>query len=432
MADLEMSKERISCDAPTLVDPQDIPEPAIDRAKDAVEGGVEGWLTVLGAFLLLFCSFGQLNAFGTFQAYYADHQLKHMSPSAISWIGSLQLWIFFFSGGFIGRLFDEYGPRVLMLPGTLLLVLSIMITSVSSSYYEFLFIQGFLFGLGVGLVFYPSLAAVSTHFSRYRGTALGIAIAGSGAGGLVYPIMFQRLFSEVGFGWAVRISGFFCFALCAVALAFVTRRKPEQKQPRPWFDLKLLKDTRFMLVVGSSFFISFGLFVPNFYIVEYATARGVSSTMAFYVLAIMNGASIFGRLAPPFLSDALGRFNLIVPCAFFSGLLALALWTTARGLPAIIVFSVLYGFVSGGFNALIIPCVVQISGAHEIGTRVGMLYTLISFSSMGGGPAAGALLHTMGGSFTGVAALIGASMIFGSFLLLWARLSIKPKIWARV
>ena len=54
-------------------------------------------LTVFGAFLALFCSFGQMNAFGTFQAWYAANQLRDMSPSAISWIGSVQLFVFFLS-----------------------------------------------------------------------------------------------------------------------------------------------------------------------------------------------------------------------------------------------------------------------------------------------------------------------------------------------
>ena len=61
------------------------------------DGGARAWLTVLGAFLALFCSFGQLNSFGTFQTWYAEHQLHDLPPSTISWIGSLQLWVFFFS-----------------------------------------------------------------------------------------------------------------------------------------------------------------------------------------------------------------------------------------------------------------------------------------------------------------------------------------------
>lgn len=93
----------------------------------------------------------------------------------------------------------------------------------------------------------------------------------------------------------------------------------------------------------------------------------------------MNAGGIFGRLAPPILSDALGRFNLIVPCAFLTGLSALVFWTFTDSLPTIMVFAAVYGFFSGAFNALIIPCVAHISDIRSIGTRVGMLYSIISF-----------------------------------------------------
>ena len=61
------------------------------------DGGWRAWLTVLGAFLALMCTFGQLSSFGTFQSWYTEHQLQTLAPSTISWIGSLQLWMFFFS-----------------------------------------------------------------------------------------------------------------------------------------------------------------------------------------------------------------------------------------------------------------------------------------------------------------------------------------------
>lgn len=77
----------------------DVPSrtPSVADADAFPDGGAAAWLTVLGAFLALFCSFGQLNSFGTFQTWYAEHQLSHLPPSTIAWIGSLQLWVFFFS-----------------------------------------------------------------------------------------------------------------------------------------------------------------------------------------------------------------------------------------------------------------------------------------------------------------------------------------------
>jgi len=121
------------------------------------------------------------------------------------------IYMFLFSeliskGGIIGRAFDRYGARPIMTLGTVIFVFSIMMTSISKEYYQYILSQGILFGLGVGMMsvakghpahcsdnlphliysFYPSLASVSTHFSKYRASALGIATAGSCFGADLY------------------------------------------------------------------------------------------------------------------------------------------------------------------------------------------------------------------------------------------------------
>lgn len=128
------------------------------------------WLVVLGAFLALFCTFGQLSSFGTYLSWHRHNQLVSYSPSAIALIGSLQLWVFFFSvsllalhdttkdpniffkGGVVGWYFDNYGPRPILVTGAAIYVSSVMMISFCQSYYQFLLIQGVLFGLGVGLM----------------------------------------------------------------------------------------------------------------------------------------------------------------------------------------------------------------------------------------------------------------------------------------
>jgi hypothetical protein len=137
------------------------------------EGGFKAYLTVLGASMALACTFGQLSAFGTYQAWYASHQLRHLPASTISWIGSLQFWVFFFSvsfnfvlsfisylnsffnhqGATVGRLFDAHGPTQLMIAGTFCCLISSLTTSVCERYYQYILSQGILFGLGVGLLY---------------------------------------------------------------------------------------------------------------------------------------------------------------------------------------------------------------------------------------------------------------------------------------
>ena len=128
------------------------------------------WIVVFGAFLALFCTFGQLSSFGTYLSWYKHNQLDSYSPAAISLIGSLQLWVFFFSvsasifqdtttdsnaldkGGFVGWYSDRYGPQPILVTGAAIYVSSVMMISFCQSYYQYLLVQGVMFGLGVGLM----------------------------------------------------------------------------------------------------------------------------------------------------------------------------------------------------------------------------------------------------------------------------------------
>ena len=60
------------------------------------DGGTRAWLTVLGSAAFLFCT-GQWTAFGIFETWYSEHQLRNISAATISWIGSIQLWVLYFS-----------------------------------------------------------------------------------------------------------------------------------------------------------------------------------------------------------------------------------------------------------------------------------------------------------------------------------------------
>lgn len=57
-----------------------------------------------------------------------------------------------------------------------------MMASLSHEYYQVLLAQGFCIGIGVGLVFIPGVAILSTYFSSKLALANGIAAAGSGLG----------------------------------------------------------------------------------------------------------------------------------------------------------------------------------------------------------------------------------------------------------
>lgn len=58
------------------------------------------------------------------------------------------------------------------------------------------------------MIFYPSMSVVSTWFFKRRALAFGFVAAGSSLGGIIFPIMVQRMLPQVGFGWAMRTAAF--------------------------------------------------------------------------------------------------------------------------------------------------------------------------------------------------------------------------------
>ena len=92
--------------------------------------------------------------------------------------------------------------------------------------------QGVGVGLGVGMLFLPSLSIVAHHFRNRRALATGIAVSGASCGGVVFPIMLNRLFSNPSMGFAngVRVSGAVVAALLAVANAVMRTRLPPKRR----------------------------------------------------------------------------------------------------------------------------------------------------------------------------------------------------------
>jgi MFS family permease len=92
---------------------------------------------------------------GAFQDYYQASLLKEYSASTISWIPSLQIFFMMALGPFIGLIYDKYGPRWLIIGGTFLHVFGLMMTSISTEYYQILLSQGVCSAVGVSAIFQP-------------------------------------------------------------------------------------------------------------------------------------------------------------------------------------------------------------------------------------------------------------------------------------
>lgn len=363
-----------------------------------------------------------MNAFGVFQTYYQDNPLWHESPSNISWIGSIQAFLLLLVGVITGPLYDKGYFRALIIAGAVLVPLGFMLTSICKTYWQTMLAQAVVIGLGNGCLFIPSVAILPQYFSTRKALANGLAASGSGLGGIIFPIVFRRLQQQIGFGWATRVLGFISLATVWTSV-LIMKPRVMPKHKRKMTDLGAFREPPYVLFCIAMFFGFIGFYGPIYYIQSFAIERGITSTyLGFYVLPILNAASIFGRIVPNFITDHIGPLNVLVPCALMSGILALC-WVAIDNLGGIMTFAVLYGFFSGGFVSLPPVAIVTLtSDMRVIGTRMGQTFFISAFGLVVGTPISGAILSATG-SYLGLQLFSGVTVFLTGSFLVAARVS---------
>ncbi|KAI5280915.1 hypothetical protein KEM54_003503, partial [Ascosphaera aggregata] len=352
---------------------------------------------------------------GVFQDYYEMHQLRDYDSSTISWISSLESCLMFMSGPVCGAIFDNYGPRYLTLLGSFLHVFGLMMTSISHEFYQFLLAQGICSALGAGFLFWPTMYCATTWFARKRALAVGIAVSGSGLGGVCLPIAVERMLREIGYAWTMRTCAFIFLGLCVVINLTVTSRfPPSRKKFDPLAMITPFKEPPFFFTALGIFLFGFAVFLPFNYIILYGKRYGMSEKLSQYLSSILNGASNSGRVVPGAIADKVGRFNVMVIACLMCAIWTLALWIPADTNALVILFAVCYGFTSGAFVSLPPALVGQISEIEDIGVRTGTIFFFTSFGALTGNPIGGALVkNPLQDSYWKLQVFAGVMMIAG-------------------
>lgn len=240
-------------------------------------------------------------------------------------------------------------------------------------------------------------------------------VSGSSVGGVVLPIMINHLIPKIGFGWTMRVVAFVMLALLVFGnLAVKSRLPPSRRKVKLIEFVYPFKEPAFILLVVGAFFVYLGGFLPFTYIIVQAEAGGMSSQLAGYLVPILNAASTFGRIIPGHLGDKYGVFNVMIIFTVFAGIISLALWLPASGNAAIIAFAALYGVASGTTLTILAALVAQISDVRDLGLRTGAMYASSSVGVLVGSPIAGAIVTSQNGSFSGLKAFCGATLLAGA------------------
>ncbi|CAE6424726.1 unnamed protein product [Rhizoctonia solani] len=372
-------------------------KPTAPPAEEFPDGGLRAW-------------FGFVNAWGVFQSYYHETILADVSPSAISWIGSIQYALVFFPGLVVGRLFDLGYFRIPQITASVVLVVGTFLTAECKEYWQFLICQGVCVGFASGFLFGPAIAVVSHWFQKRRGLAFGVIASGASIGGTVIPITVRKLIPLIGFQWAMRVIGFIELAVLGTSILTLRRRLPSRKVSGGLLNLKSFLHLPYSLYVLAAVISFLGLYTVLTYLEVYGREGvGLPPEFSIYLIPIANAASLVGRVGSGYVTDKLGPLNTLIPSTFVAGICTF-IWPFARTKGALIAVSCVYGIACGTFVGMLPAPVAKMGSMEDVGRRTGMLMTIAASGALAGPPISGAILGKTG-SYVAVGVYAGSMIL---------------------
>ncbi len=296
---------------------------------------------------------------------------------------------------------DKKGPKLVGSVGGALMGTGVLLSAFMwQSEWGLKFAYGILGGLGVGFAYVTPIATCVKWFPDKRGTIVGLAVLGFGAGSLIFAPLIERLLGTDPAMWATTIPRTFMilsaiFFVCVIGAAQVYTVPPPGWKPEGWTPpaaattaagvavkaefapAEMVKTWQFYCLwliyfLGTAVGITaIGQAKPI--IVELAAATAVMTGGT--ALGIMSAFNGVGRLAWGATSDKIGRKNTTM--AMFVGYIIACMFllrNVANFNQALLGLCVV-GFCYGGYLAMMPSFTADFFGSKNIGANYGIVFT---------------------------------------------------------
>ena len=279
--------------------------------------------------------------------------------------------------GFVaGWMIDRYGPRRLMITGSLLMGTSLVGLSFSGSlpmFYLFWIFNalGYVFGGPL-----PCQVLVSRWFDKNRGKAMGIAYLGIGTGGALVPLFSAGL--EKALGWHMALASLgILIVLIALPMAYFIKESPLKSEGKgsvkPMVPIRnILKNPYFYLLAIGSMSCMGAVGGISQHIKYYLNDLEFTQSKAAHIMSLVLLFSLGGRVLMGWLADLIHRkYVMILIYLLVAISIPLLLIPDFPG--RIYLFSVLFGIGLGG-NYMIIPLMAaDLFGIRALGRTMGII-----------------------------------------------------------
>ena len=352
------------------------------------------WYVLAACFAILFFNSGARYSFGVmFKPMIVEFGWSRGSISFAFFLNSA-LWAL--SLVFVGRVYDRFGPRWVIIVGTVFISAGYALISLIDSLWQFYICYGILVAIGMGGTAVPLMAALmSKWFVRWRGLAISLALSGNCLGQFALVPLFT-LFA-LKYGWRVSYLsiGLIMFAVNVTMALLVIKGNPGDLGKEPFGypggverkggdqnssgevfkDLSLKEAMRtysFWLFLIAMFICGSGDFLVTTHLIPYVTDHGISPTTAGNMLAWFGLMALGGILIAGPASDLIGNkipLALTFLMRFLSFLLILNYQTTV----SFYIFSLTFGFTYLITGTLIPTTLGRLYGFLQIGLLSGFV-----------------------------------------------------------
>ncbi|TDZ40798.1 Aspyridones efflux protein apdF [Colletotrichum trifolii] len=297
-------------------------------------------------------------------------------------------------------------------------------TSLSETYWQILLSQGFCTGIGLGLMFMPTISVISSYFKKRRAIALTISASGTGVGGTAFPATVQYLTPKIGFPWAVRCSGFLALLLVVVMSGLLKPRLAPRKSG-PLAEWAAFKEPKYVLFSCGCFFYFWALYFGFFYINSYARdVIGFSSVSSVNLVLVTNAVGIPARPIVGWIADKyVGPVNTFIILVASVSVLLYA-WIAIKDTASMYAFSAIYGTAVSASQGMFVSSLASLTkDPRKMGTRFGMVCTILAFATLAGPPTAGAIIDRADGRY------LYAQIWGGTVMVLCAVMIVAARVW---
>jgi MFS family permease len=316
--------------------------------------------------------------------------------SALAWFGQG------LGGILMGRLADRIGVRGTVTTGAVMICLGLLLARGGEPWQLYVGHGLFIGILGNGGINAPFYVYISRWFDRRRGSALALISSGSYVAGAIWPSIFERAITQIGWRDTMFWYGFFEVVLIVPLALVLLKPPPEHPATAPHEEI-ISRDSIlgwspnavYAPLVLAGFLCCITMSMPQAHLVAFCSDIGITPTHGAAMLSLLLGAGFISRQIWGYISDRIGGlYTLIIGSA--AQTLAMTGFLITQDEMGLFAVSAAFGLGFAGLIPAYVLTIRQLFPVSEASWRIPTLL-LMSGAGMGtGGWLAGILYDHFG------------------------------------